>query len=81
MNEYPAQLVNHVQEERKFLHDISNHLLIAQGMGSFAAKQLRNIPDLDEAILNKMEKSLKAMDRMVDAMKARRSVLHNINAD
>ena len=53
-----------IKEERKFLHDVSNHLLVAQGMGSFVNKVMneiwRLIGDLDSFIaLNKPFKKIK----------------------
>lgn len=71
-------LVEHIKSERKFLHDISNQLLIAHGMGNFVLKQLKENPTTEDTAVQRMEKSMKAMNNLVDQIKARREVLHSI---
>lgn len=58
-----------IKSSRSFLHDISNQLLIAHGMESFVINNLKKRGDIDEKIISKMEKSLKAMDKIMDMMK------------
>lgn len=81
MSEYSQDLKDHVVIERRFLHDLSNMLLISQGMGSFARKKLGDVADIDDKILEKLDKSLVAMDRMVSSIKEHRTLLHEINSD
>ncbi len=81
MADFSDDLNEHVIVERKFLHDLSNMLLISQGMASIVRKKLDAIPDIDEALLDKMDKSLNASDRMVECIKAHRGLLHSINSD
>ncbi len=66
--------------ERKFLHDLSNQLVVAQGMGNIALKKIMSDPEqvIDEGIVSKLEKSLKAVDKMVVLVKERRTNLHSI---
>lgn len=63
-------------EERKFLHDLSNHIVVAQGMTNIVLKALREIEGLDEKILTKQEKALKAVNAQVKMVKERRTKLH-----
>ncbi len=63
-------------EERKFLHDLSNHIVVAQGMTNIALKLLGEVEGVDPAILEKQEKALKAMNNQVRMIKERRTLLH-----
>ena len=45
MNEKANEII---RESRKFLHDISNKVLIASGLGSNVLKTLKNGEGLDE---------------------------------
>jgi hypothetical protein len=81
MAEYSEDLKEHVLVERRFLHDLSNMLLISQGMASFVKKKLNDNPETDSTIIDKLDKSLNAMDRMIDSIKEHRALLHQINSD
>ncbi|OIQ18524.1 MAG: hypothetical protein BM556_09725 [Bacteriovorax sp. MedPE-SWde] len=63
-------------EERKFLHDLSNHIVVAQGMTNIALKLLGEVEGVDPSILEKQEKALKAMNNQVRMIKERRTLLH-----
>ena len=67
--------------ERKFLHDMSNHLVVAQGMGNIALKNLKQDDELsiDPKVLERLEKSLKAVDKIIVLVKERRQVLHSLS--
>lgn len=69
-----------VKASRSFLHDISNQLLIAHGMESFVINNLKKRGDIDEKILSKMEKSLKAMDKIMDMMKEHKNLIVTVSA-
>ncbi len=80
-NQFSKDLIEHVKEERRFLHDMSNQMLVAQGMANFVLKKIKEkalegVPDVQ-----RLEKSLKAMDKMVDLIKARRVILHSVCSD
>lgn len=62
-------------EERKFLHDISNPLTIAQGMVDSVIDSLEGVPGVDEKVHTRLEKAVKAMERMAAGIKERREVL------
>ncbi len=64
-------------EERRFLHDISNHLVVAQGMGSFLKKALESNENVGEKEKERCEKVLKAVKVIGELLKDRRDVLHS----
>lgn len=68
-------------DERKFLHDISNQLVVAQGMGAVVLRSLSEHEgeDLDPKIVERMEKGNKAIDKMIKMIKERRQVLHSLS--
>lgn len=63
-------------EERKFLHDLSNHIVVAQGMTNIVLKLMKEVEGLDESIVEKQEKALKALNNQVRMIKERRTLLH-----
>lgn len=63
-------------EERKFLHDLSNHLVISQGMTNIVLKNLKELPGIDPKIVDKQEKALNAINAQIKLIKERRLVLH-----
>ena len=65
-----------MMEERKFLHDISNHLVVAQGMGSFLKKALSKNEAVGEKEKERCEKVNKAVIAIGELLKERREVLH-----
>lgn len=62
--------------ERKFLHDMSNHLVVAQGMGTIALGNLKKDESSDPKTVERLIKSIKAVDKMIVLIKERRSLLH-----
>jgi hypothetical protein len=65
--------------ERKFLHDIANHIVVAQGMLSFVQKNAVADKPLDEKDIERLEKAYIAVTKMTALMKERRAALHAIN--
>ncbi|EQC43443.1 hypothetical protein [Bacteriovorax sp. Seq25_V] len=63
-------------EERKFLHDISNHIVVAQGMVNIVLKNLKEVEGLDSKVIERQEKALNALNNQVQMIKERRTVLH-----
>ena len=37
-----------IAEERKFLHDVSNHIVVAHGMATFFLKSLKENPNVEQ---------------------------------
>lgn len=64
-------------EERKFLHDLSNQLLVAQGMGTFANKAIKDNEAVESKDRERLEKTLNAVNQMVKMLKERRVILHS----
>ena len=65
-----------IAEERRFLHDISNQIVVAHGMTTFALRVLRDTPNIDAKELERMEKALSAINKMTEMVHERRAVLH-----
>jgi len=63
-------------EERKFLHDLSNHIVVAQGMTNIVLKLLKDSDSVEDAIIEKQEKALNALNNQVRMIKERRTLLH-----
>ena len=63
--------------ERVFLHDLSNQLVVAQGMGGYVLGRLKKKEDIDPKELTRMEKTVKAIDRMIVMVKDRREALRS----
>jgi cob(I)alamin adenosyltransferase len=68
-----------VTEERKFLHDLSNHIVVAGGMLSFAHKVLKDNPMVEAKEIERLNKSMNAISKMTELLKARREVLHSLS--
>lgn len=65
--------------ERKFLHDISNQLVVAQGMGSFLSKALSKNDSVGDKEKERIEKVMKSVKSMVEMVKSRREILHSLS--
>jgi len=61
--------------ERKFLHDIANHIVVAHGMASVVIKKLKDNPSVEAKEIERLEKSIEAINKMSQEIKARRAVL------
>lgn len=67
--------------ERKFLHDVSNQLVVAQGMGSIVLKSLNKSEDeLDPKVIERLGKTISAIEKMIKMVKERRNTLHSISS-
>ncbi len=63
-------------EERKFLHDVSNHIVVAHGMTTIVLRTLRDNPNVEAREIERLEKALAAVNKMTEAIQERRAVLH-----
>ncbi len=61
--------------ERAFLHDLSNQLVIAQGMGGFVLNAIEKTSGEDSKELQRMRKSIAAIDKMIQMVRERREVV------
>ncbi len=64
--------------ERKFLHDLSNKLLVAQGMSKTVLKKLETSMTVTDNEINRLKKAVKASEDMIDLLHARRFTLHEV---
>lgn len=65
-------LKNIIADERKFLHDLSNHIVVAHGMATFALRALRDVPEVSIKEVERLEKSIDAINKMTDLLRDRR---------
>lgn len=70
-----------IEEERKFLHDISNQLLVAHGMGNFVAKAVKGAFPEDSKECQRSDKAMAAIDKIIELVKDRREHLIAESAD
>lgn len=66
-----------VADERKFLHDVSNHIVVAHGMATFVLKTLKDNPGVDARELDRLDKSIQAINKITELLKERRAILHS----
>jgi len=67
--------------ERKFLHDIANHILVAHGMSTLAHKALLANTSNEAKDINRLERSIEAINKMTALLVERRNFLHSLEAD
>jgi hypothetical protein len=67
--------------ERKFLHDIANHILVAHGMSTLALKALSGNASNDAKDLNRLERSIEAINKMTALLVERRNFLHSLESN
>ena len=68
-----------VLDERKFLHDLSNHIVVASGMLNFAYRVLKDNPTIEAKELERLQKSMDAISKMTELLKSRREMLHSMS--
>ncbi len=64
--------------ERKFLHELSNKLLVVQGMSKTVHKKLEAKQPITEKEIDRLGKVVKASEAMVELLQERRFLLHSI---
>lgn len=64
--------------ERKFLHDIANHIVVAHGMSSFVHRSLKEKNAVEEKDIDRLDKAIEAINKMTSLLKERRALLHSI---
>lgn len=78
-NEKNDPILDLVMNERKFLHDISNHIVVAHGMATFVHRTLKENPAVDAREIERLEKTIEALNKMTAQLKERRAVLHSMS--
>ncbi|MCK5882119.1 MAG: hypothetical protein KAG61_00405 [Bacteriovoracaceae bacterium] len=66
-----------ILHERSFLHDLSNQLVIAQGMGGFVLNSIEKAVDEDSKELQRMRKTVNAIDKMIQMVRDRRDAVRS----
>ena len=70
--------------ERKSLHDISNQLVVAQGMASFVLKAIKKKGDEGAEFtkeIERLEKVLASVGKITSIVQERREFLHSMSED
>ena len=67
-----------VAGERKFLHDIANHIVVAQGMSSLVLKVIKENKNVDSKEIDRLEKAVEAINKMTALLRERRGLLHSV---
>lgn len=62
--------------ERKFLHDMANHIVVAHGMSSFVQRSLKENKPIEEKDIDRLDRAIEAINKMSALLKDRRSILH-----
>lgn len=79
-NQKPTMTVEEMAlEERKFLHELSNLLVVAHGMSTFVHQSLTENPDAKIGDVEKMNKVVDSMGKINRLVKSRRAVLHSVS--
>lgn len=61
--------------ERKFLHDLANHIVVAHGMSSFVHKAVKENKTLDAKDIDRLERAIEAINKMTALLRERRTYL------
>ncbi len=68
-------MIEHLKEERRFLHDISSPLMVALGMVDAVVSHIKVAPNIDPILVSKLEKATAAMGLMTGQIRERREKL------
>lgn len=79
MSEISAEVKAQVMSERKFLHDISNHIVVAHGMTTFVLREIKDNPTVNAKEVERLEKALDSITKMSEELKVRRELLHSMS--
>lgn len=69
------------KSEREFLHDISNHIVVAHGMTNFVFRALKENKPVEAKDIERLERAIEAINKMTATLKERRALLHSINSN
>ena len=67
------ELQAYILTERKFLHELSNQIVIAQGMASMAKANLEKNSSIAEQDMVRIEKSLNALNKVISILQERKA--------
>lgn len=75
-NEKEPDIQEIIMGERKFLHDLSNQLVVAQGMGNFVKRSIDKMEHPDQKLVDRADKFVSSVNKMIDMVRERRDFLH-----
>jgi hypothetical protein len=64
-----------IANERKFLHDLANHIVVAHGMATFVLRTIKANPSVEPKEIERLEKSIDAINKITELLKNRRANL------
>ncbi len=67
------ELQEYILTERKFLHELSNQIVIAQGMASMAKTSFEKSAAVAEQDMIRLEKSLTALNKVIGILQERKA--------
>ncbi len=70
----------YIKEERTFLHDVSNHLVVAQGMANYTLGKIKAEKPEDAKEVVRLTKAVKAIEEIINLVKARREKIKSEGA-
>ncbi len=71
-------LEEHITEERKLLHDLSNKILVANGMLTLVKKSTEKTGEMSEQETERLEKCQISLKEITELVKARREKIYNV---
>ena len=71
-------LGEYIKKERVFLHDISNQIVIANGMTGLVLEKLEAKEKLDDKDMERIKKALKALEKMIVLLTERRNFVKSV---
>jgi hypothetical protein len=74
-------ILDYIKEERVYLHDVSNQIVIAHGMAGFVQMYLKKMENVDPKTLERIEKSINALNKIVEQTKARREAVKKVQSE
>ncbi|MFA6237359.1 MAG: hypothetical protein WC635_08550 [Bacteriovorax sp.] len=66
--------------ERKFLHDMANHIVVAHGMCSFVHRVMKENNSGESKEIHRLERAIGAINKMSEQLKERRACLHSLTS-
>ncbi|MEI8347115.1 MAG: hypothetical protein WCG27_06595 [Pseudomonadota bacterium] len=71
-------LGEYIKNERSFLHDISNQIVIANGMTGLVIEKLDAKQSLEEKDAERLRKAMRALDKMIVMINDRRNYVKSV---
>ena len=72
------EIKEYITEERVYLHDVSNQIVIAHGMAGFVLTYLKKLENAEPKAIERLEKSINALNKIVNQTKLRRDHVKSI---